>query len=162
MRLFEDKLIDELAAKAATSPRRRAHFNIHGSATDAVQRFLVAAQSDSYFRPHLHRTNAELAIVLRGRVELVTFDEAGHVLDRQVIGEGTGRFAYEMPGGTWHTLIALSDPVAFLEVKQGPYDPATAANFAAWAPAEGEASVPRFQQWLLEAGPGSLYSSLSG
>jgi cupin fold WbuC family metalloprotein len=158
MRLFEDSLIDELAARAATSPRRRAHFNIHAAATDPVQRFLVVAQGDSYFRPHLHRTISELAIVLRGRLELVTFDEAGHLLTRQDIGEGSGRFAYETPNRTWHTLIPVSGPAAFLEIKQGPYDPATAADFAQWAPAEGEGSVPRFQQWLREAGAGSLYS----
>src|SRR6478735_8107890 len=96
MKFFEDSLLDELTAKAAASPRRRAHFNIHAAASDAVQRFLVVAQSDSYFRPHLHRTNAELAVVLRGRIEVVTFDATGHVLDRQALGEGTGRFAYEM------------------------------------------------------------------
>jgi cupin fold WbuC family metalloprotein len=158
MRLFEDKLIDELAAKAASSPRRRAHFNIHGSAADLVQRFLVVAQSDSYFRPHLHRTNSELALLLRGQMELVVFDDAGHVLSRQAIGEGTGRFAYETPNGTWHTLVPVAGPVAFLEVKQGPYEPATAVDFAPWAPAEGEGSVPRFQQWLREAQAGSLYS----
>jgi cupin fold WbuC family metalloprotein len=158
MRLFEDKLIDELAAKAAASPRRRAHFNIHAAATDAVQRFLVVAQGDSYFRPHLHRTNAELVVMLRGQIEIVTFDDAGHVVGRQQLGDGTGQFAYEMPNGTWHTLIAAGGPAAFLEVKQGPYDPATAADFAQWAPAEGEGSVPRFQQWLREAPAGSLYS----
>src|SRR3569833_1469321 len=157
MRFFEDSLIDELAAKAAASPRRRAHFNIHVASTDAVQRFLVVAQSDSYFRPHLHRTNAELAVVLRGRLELVTFDETGHVQVRQALGEGTGRFAYEMANSAWHTLIAVSPEVAFLEVKQGPYDPATAADFASWAPAEGEGAGPRFQQWLREAPTGSLY-----
>lgn len=158
MRLFEDKLIDELAARAAESPRRRAHFNIHASSDDPVQRFLVVAQPGTYFRPHLHQTNSELALVLRGRIELVTFDCIGHVLTRQDIGEGTGRFAYETPQGTWHTLVPVAVPVAFLEVKQGPYDPATAADFAKWAPAEGEGSVPRFQQWLREAEPGSLYS----
>lgn len=158
MRLFEDKLLDELAAKAAASPRRRAHFNIHGSAADPLQRFLVVGQQDTYFRPHLHRTKAELAIVLRGRIDLVTFDEAGHLLNRQAAGEGTGCFAYETASGTWHTLIPVAGPVAFFEVKQGPYDPATAADFAPWAPAEGEVSVPRFQQWLREAREGSLYS----
>lgn len=158
MKLFEDKLIDELAAKAAASPRRRAHFNIHDSAADLVQRFLVVAQPDTYFRPHLHRTNSELAVLLRGRIEVATFDEGGHVLSRQAIGEGTGRFAYETPSGTWHTLVLAGGPVAFLEVKQGPYDPATAVDFAPWAPAEGEGSVPRFQQWLRAAEVGSLYS----
>ena len=159
MRLFEDKLIDELAAKAAASPRRRAHFNIHSSNDDPLQRFVVVGEADTYFRPHRHRTKAEIAVVLRGRMDVVTFDDAGHVLLRQDIGEGTGRFAYETPSGTWHTLIPLGGPIAFFEVKQGPYDPATAADFAEWAPAEGEGSVPRFQQWLREARAGSLYST---
>lgn len=158
MKLFEDSLIDALIVKAAASPRRRAHFNIHASSDDPVQRFLVAVQGDSYFRPHRHRTNSELAVVLRGSLELVIFDETGHVLSRQGIGEGTGRFAYETNMGAWHTLIPVIGPAVFFEVKQGPYDPATAAEFAPWAPAEGEASVARFQQWLREAGAGSLYS----
>jgi cupin fold WbuC family metalloprotein len=158
MRLFEDKLIDELAAKAADSPRRRAHFNIHPSNDDLLQRFLVVGEADTYFRPHRHLTKAELALVLRGRIRVVTFDDDGRVLDRQDIGEGTGRFAYEAPSGTWHTLVPVGGPIAFFEVKLGPYDPATAADFAQWAPVEGEGSVPRFQQWLREAQAGSLYS----
>ena len=158
MRLFEDSLILDLAARAAASPRRRAHFNIHASAADPVQRFLVVAQADTYFRPHMHRTNAELATVLKGRFDLITFDEGGRVLARYGIGEGTGQFAYETDRGTWHTLVPVSGPVAFLEVKQGPYDPATAADFAAWAPPEGDDSVPRFQRWLRDAQVGGLYS----
>ncbi len=158
MKLFEDSLIEQLAAKAAASPRKRAHFNLHESASDAVQRFIVVAQRDSYFRPHLHRTNWELAVVLRGRMDLLTFDETGHVLARHAIGAGAGQFAYESARATWHTLVAVDGPLAFLEVKQGPYDPATAADFAPWAPAEGDASVTHFQQWLREARVGSLYS----
>jgi cupin fold WbuC family metalloprotein len=159
MRLFEDSLIRDLAAKAAASPRRRAHFNIHDSAADLVQRFLVVAQPDSYVRPHLHRTKSELVTVLQGRVDVVTFDEDGHVLSRYGIGEGTGHFGYETPAGTWHTLVPVHSPVAFLEVKQGPYDPATAVEFAAWAPQEGDESAPRFQRWLREAQVGGLYST---
>jgi cupin fold WbuC family metalloprotein len=159
MRLFEDSLILDLAAKAAASPRRRAHFNIHDSAADLVQRFLVVAQADSYFRPHLHRTNGELATVLKGRLDLLTFDEQGRALARHGIGEGTGQFAYEMPAGTWHTLVPVNGPVAFLEVKQGPYDPSTAVEFPAWAPKEGDESVSRFQRWLRDAQAGGLYSS---
>ena len=159
MRFFDDSLILDLATKAAASPRRRAHFNIHGSAADPIQRFFVVAQEDSYFRPHLHRTNAELATVLKGRFDLITFDDAGRVLSRHGVGEGAGQFAYEAPNGTWHTLVPVGGPVAFLEVKQGPYDPVTAVEFATWAPTEGDDSVPRFQRWLRDARVGGLYST---
>jgi cupin fold WbuC family metalloprotein len=157
VRLFADTLLDELSSKASASPRRRAHFNIHASAADPVQRFLVTANRDSYFRPHRHLTKYELGTVLRGRFDLVTFDETGRVTNRYTMGEGTGTFAYEAVQGTWHTLIALTDGSTFLEVKEGPYDPATAVEFAPWAPAEGDESVSRCLEWLRTAQPGRIF-----
>ena len=77
MKLLPHSLLDELTASAAASPRRRAHHNIHANPTDLVQRFIVVAQRDSYFRPHRHATRAELAVILRGKLEVVTFDEGG-------------------------------------------------------------------------------------
>jgi cupin fold WbuC family metalloprotein len=154
VKLLPRTLLDELAAKAAASPRARAHYNIHATPADPVQRFLVVAQGDSYFRPHRHATRSELALIVRGRLDVLTFDERGRVTARYAVGEGTDALAYETPQGTWHTIVPGADGGAFLEVKQGPYDPASSAEFAAWAPAEGHASVPKFLEWLRSAQPG--------
>ncbi len=156
MKLFSHSQLDELTARAATSPRLRANHNIHASAADPVQRFFICAQKDTYFRPHRHTTKSELALVLRGRFDVVTFDERGVVTARYAVGTGTPDFGFETPQGTWHTLLPASDGAAFLEIKEGPYDPATAAEFAPWAPAEGHESVPAFQRWLREAQPGAV------
>jgi cupin fold WbuC family metalloprotein len=154
MKLFSHHLLDELTQKAAVSPRARAHHNIHESPTDPVQRFFVVANRSSYFRPHRHLTRSELAMVLRGRFHVLIFDEHGTVLERYSAGEDTANMAYETPRATWHTLLADTDGAAFLEVKEGPYDPATAAEFAPWAPAEGDPAAPRFLEWLRQAQPG--------
>jgi cupin fold WbuC family metalloprotein len=154
MKLLPRALLDELAAKAAASPRARAHHNIHATAADLVQRFLVVAQSGSYFRPHRHASKSELAVLLRGRVDVLTFDERGRVTARYAVGEGTAAIAYETPEGTWHTLVPCAAGAAFLEIKQGPYDAATATEFPAWAPTEGDAAVPAFVAWLRCAQPG--------
>jgi cupin fold WbuC family metalloprotein len=151
MKLLPHALLDELAASAAASARRRAHHNIHANPADPVQRFFVVAQGDSYFRPHRHLARAELAVILRGQVEVLTFDAHGRVTARHAVGEGTANMAYETPAATWHTLIVAANGAAFLEVKEGPYDPATMSEFAAWAPAEGDPAVARFQQWLRTA-----------
>jgi cupin fold WbuC family metalloprotein len=156
MKLLSRALLDELAASAAASPRARAHYNIHASAADPVQRFLVVARADSYFRPHRHATKSELALLVRGRVDVLTFDEHGRVTARYGVGDGADSMAYETPQGTWHTLVPGPTGGAFLEVKQGPYDPATAIQFAVWAPAEGDAAVPAFLAWLRTAQPGDL------
>lgn len=155
IKLFSGALLDDLTVKAAQSPRGRAHFNIHASAGDVVQRFFVAADRDSYFRPHRHLTRSELALVVRGSFDVITFDDDGTVNARYVVGEGAQAFAYETMRGTWHTLIARCDGSVFVEVKEGPYDPATAAEFASWAPPEGHADVPAFLARLRVATPGT-------
>ena len=77
MRLFSRTLFDELTANASASPRQRANHNVHAAASDLVQRFFVAANRSSYFRPHRHLTKSELALVMRGQFEVVTFDDDG-------------------------------------------------------------------------------------
>jgi cupin fold WbuC family metalloprotein len=154
MKIFSHALLDELAQKAEVSPRRRAHQNVHEQSTDLVQRFFVVAQRDSYFRPHRHLAKSELAMVLRGRIDVLTFDESGRVLARYCIGENTDGMGYETPRATWHTLVPMSDVAAFLEVKEGPYDPATAVEFAPWAPPEGDAATGKFLEWLRRVRPG--------
>jgi cupin fold WbuC family metalloprotein len=156
LKLLPHALLDELAAKAAASPRARAHHNIHRTPADPVQRFLVVAQGDSYFRPHRHASRSELALLVRGRVDVLIFDEHGRVLARHAVGDDAESLAYETPQGVWHTVVPASCGCAFLEVKEGPYDPATAVQFAVWAPAEGDPAVPRFCAWLRNAHPGDL------
>jgi cupin fold WbuC family metalloprotein len=141
-------VLDELAAKAAASPRLRAHYNVHEAATDPVQRFFVMAARDSYFRPHRHLTKIETALALRGTFDVVTFDDAGVVTGRCAVGEGTPGFGYETPRATWHTLIVQSALAAFYEVKEGPYDPATAVEFAPWAPPEGDERAAVYHERL--------------
>jgi cupin fold WbuC family metalloprotein len=154
MKLFSQALLDELTAKASTSPRRRANHNIHASPADPVQRFFIAALRDTYFRPHRHLTKSELALVIRGRFDVLTFDDNGGVTGRYRVGSDTPDIGFETPQATWHTLLALTDGAAFLEIKEGPYDPATAVQFAPWAPPEGHESIPVFQRWLREVQPG--------
>ena len=154
MKLISRALLDELTARAAESPRARAHHTIHASAEDPVQRFLVAALPHSYFRPHRHATRSELAFILRGSFEVVTFDERGVLVARYAVGKGAADLAYETPQGTWHTLLPGAHGGVFLEIKQGPYDPATAvprARCRSWLVLR---SVARFLEWVRSARPG--------
>jgi cupin fold WbuC family metalloprotein len=159
MLVLSQSLLDELAAKAANAPRGRAHHTVHASNDDLVQRFFVAANRDSYFRPHRHHTKSELVILVRGSFDVLNFDDAGVVQGRWTIGEGQDLFAYETPRATWHTLLARCDGSVFAEVKEGPYDPATAVEFATWAPAEGDATVPACREWIRNAQPGDRFTA---
>jgi len=155
MRFFPKHLLSELAGKAQASERRRAHLTLHSGPQDPVQRFFVTAVEGTYFRPHRHAAKAELAIVLEGEMDLLTFDEQGTVIERTRVGSGAEHFGFETPAGTWHTLIVVTPTASFLEVKQGPYDPATASEFAPWAPAEGGMDAAAFNDRLAGAAKGT-------
>ncbi len=154
MKLISASLLDELASAAAASPRGRSHYNLHGSADDPVQRYLVVANRGSYFRPHRHTTRAELALIVRGELDLLVFDDARRITARYAFGAGAANIAYENGPEIWHTVVVKADATAFLEVKQGPYDPATASEFARWAPPEGDPGVAHFLEWARHAAPG--------
>lgn len=156
MKIFTQALLDGLAAQATASARKRAHHNVHASPEDRVQRFFVTADRGTYFRPHRHLTRSELAVVLRGRFDVLVFDDAGGVTERYVIGESAAGFGYETPQAMWHTLIAQTDGATFVEVKEGPYDPKTAAEFAPWAPPEGDAAVSAYLEELRRAQPHTI------
>lgn len=144
MKLISGEMLGKLIQQAADSPRRRSHYNIHESLDDVVQKLLVAATTESYFRPHRHAGKAEFALVLRGRFVVFSFDDHGSILQQQLIGDGTGINGVELPPDTWHCWLSLSDDAVFFETKQGPYNPATASEFAPWAPPENTPEAARY------------------
>jgi cupin fold WbuC family metalloprotein len=148
MKVITSVLIDELIARAAASGRRRTNHNLHESPSDPIQRMFVAAMRDSYFRPHRHAAKREFAAVIRGRFDVLLFDDTGCVTRRISVGPGAEAVGFEIPPDTWHSWIPLADGSVFVEVKQGPYDSRTAADFAVWAPAEGTADVGRYLERL--------------
>ena len=138
------QLLDDMLRRAADSPRRRTHHNLHPMPEDPVQRLVVATRRDAYFRVHRHPFKWELSILLRGSLDVLVFAEDGILTARVRLGADGDAVLYELPADTYHTLVPQADESVFFEVKEGPYDPATAAEFAPWAPAEGSAEAYDF------------------
>jgi len=141
-----------LCREAAAAPRRRAHQLWHADHADAVQRLAMALQPGTYVRPHRHADPPkwETMLLVRGRVALLTFDDAGAVLDRVELSQGDGSAVIETPAGVWHSLVALAPDSVLFEFKQGPFAP---SEFADWAPAEDDAAAD-IAAWLSGARPG--------
>jgi cupin fold WbuC family metalloprotein len=154
MKLITSELIDGLIARAAALDRRRCNHNIHESPSDPIQRMLVAAMRDSYFRPHRHAAKWEFAVVMRGRFDVILLDDTGCVARRISVGPAAEAVGFEIPPDMYHSWIPAADGSVFVEVKQGPYDARTAAEFAGWAPAEGTPDVGRYVARLRAAQPG--------
>ncbi len=136
--LIDDALVDAVCAEAAASPRRRKNRNFHPRDDHPGHRLLNALMADTYIPPHRHLdpNKDETYVVLRGRLGLVEFDDAGAVMRTLKVGAGGAAIGVDVAHGTWHTAVALEDETVFLEAKAGPYLPLTAEEKAPWAPAE--------------------------
>ena len=148
--LIDDRLLDELCAAAAASPRRRKNRNFHPYDDHPGHRLLNALQADSYIPPHRHLdpNKDETYVVLRGQLGLIIFDDAGTPVKTARLGAGSAAIGVDIPHGTWHTAVALEADTVFLEAKAGPYLPLTDAERAPWAPAENSAAAASYLESL--------------
>jgi cupin fold WbuC family metalloprotein len=152
IRWIDTALLDEVSAEARNSPRGRRNRNFHGDDAQPGHRLLNAIEPGSYIMPHRHLdpNKGETMVVLRGTLGLVTFDDAGNVVEARKVSHGGTPIGMDIPSGTWHTVFALEPGTVFLEAKAGPYLPLTADEKATWAPAEGDPAAPAFLARLVK------------
>ncbi|GAB2182194.1 WbuC family cupin fold metalloprotein [Denitratisoma sp. agr-D3] len=146
--------LDQLAAEAKASPRRRANCNLHEDLADPVQRLAIAMEPDTLVQVHRHPQTFELLYPLRGRFVVLHFDEAGTVTARTVLGEDCQ--VQENPAGCWHAVLSLDEGGVIFEVKHGPYQPVGPADTAPWQPLDAD-GAGALRQWYAVAQPGERW-----
>ncbi|MFO7603175.1 MAG: WbuC family cupin fold metalloprotein [Gammaproteobacteria bacterium] len=148
--------MDDLSRQARSSPRLRSHVCLHRSHEDRVQRVYIAAEPETYIRPHAHfeTDKWEYLCVLRGSVDFLAFSDEGVLQQRLTLAPAGETTAIEIDAGTWHTLCVRESGTLLFEVKPGPFHAETIARFADWAPEEGAPQVGAYQQVLQQLQPG--------
>lgn len=150
MNRVDNARLQSAIAAAKASPRLRMNDNLHAM-EDPIHRLLNATEPGTYVQPHRHGSPArtETLCVIAGRGAIVTFDDDGEIVEAIVLGPGAECAVAEIPGATWHTLIALSSGTVWFEVKQGPYAPLPLQDVAAWAPAPGTPEAASYlERWV--------------
>lgn len=123
MRIIDDRLLEEVSAKAKDSPRLRMNFNFHQSLDEKCHRFLNAVEPGTVVPIHRHPTKDETFIVLKGRVKVSTFNDEGEVLESVVLCQEEGMYGVDIPKNVWHTLESLESGSVIFECKEGPFVP---------------------------------------
>lgn len=146
MQLIDNHLFQELLRRTEVGERRRANFDLRGSAEDGSQRMLNALMPDTVVPVHRHQTTPETVVCLMGEVEEVFYqvveafvrDERGDILRRRSLKElerhrlaplsaDSASCGIQVPAGVWHTLVALK-PSVIIEFKDGKYAPPSPDN----------------------------------
>lgn len=117
-------LLDELTAKAKTSPRLRMNYDLRNSDADQSQRMLNAIEPGSPLPIHRHQNTSETVVCLRGRLVWEFYNELERICTETIELTPNGPIvALNVPKGQWHTVKALESGSVILEVKDGPYEP---------------------------------------
>ena len=150
---IDRELMDAVAEQAMQSPRRRMNYNFHRSTDEAVNRLLNVMHKGSYLPVHRHLNpeKSESIIVVRGKVGVIIYDDAGAEVESRTVGAGCDCVGFDIEAGVWHGLVVLEDNTVLFEVKEGPFAPITPDNIAAWTPAVDDTqAVDRFVKALEE------------
>lgn len=131
-----------LKDQARRSPKKRARVCVHADSQSTLHEMVIVLDHDAYVRPHLQDGKPKSYHVLAGCLDLFVFHEDGGVRDVVRLGDaGSGRpFFYRYTADVFHTPVAATDGVMFVETTTGPFVRKTNAA-PAWAPEEGDAAA---------------------
>lgn len=120
--LIDDNLLDDVASEAKVSERLRMNRDMRNSASDSSQRMLNALEIGTVLPIHRHTTTSETQLLLRGRIDVMFYDNLGRETERFHLDPRNGKYGVNIPIGQWHNLEVL-EPAVIFEAKDGPYKP---------------------------------------
>lgn len=127
--VIDNKVLDELSAKAKASPRLRMNLDLRNSENDGSQRMLNAIEPGSPERIHRHRHTSETVVCLRGKVVEEFYDELERICTDSIVLTPNGpNVAVNIPAGQWHSIRAVESGSVVLAVKDGAWEPLSDAD----------------------------------
>ena len=123
MKLIDKQLLDDVSRQAQKSDRLRMNYNFHQSLDDKCHRFLNAVEPGTKVKIHRHPTKDETFILLRGKVRVLTYNDAGEILDDIILDPQEGRYGVDIPKNVWHNVECMESGSVFFECKEGPFVP---------------------------------------
>lgn len=121
--VIDKELLDKVSEQAKVSPRLRMNYNFHQSLDEKCHRFLNAVEPGTQVEIHRHPAKDETFVLLRGRVEVRTYNDNGSIIESVELCPSEGKYGVNIPKGVWHNLVAIEPNSVFFECKEGPYSP---------------------------------------
>ena len=125
--IIDKKLLNYITEQAKASDRLRKNYNLHDNLDAKAQRLFNALEPGTELPIHRHQHSAETYILLKGRMDVLFYDDHRQVVKRFALDLTQGNYGLHIPVGQWHGLEVYESTVIF-EVKDGPYTPLTAEN----------------------------------
>ena len=119
--IITPQILDDLTAKAQSSPRLRMNLDLRNSPEDGSQRMLNAIEPGTVMPIHRHRSSSETVVCVRGHFEEYLYDDSGVLVE--TVDMVPGGNVLNVPAMQWHSLKSLESGTVLLECKDGPWAP---------------------------------------
>lgn len=94
------QLLDDLTARAKSSPRLRMNLDLRTSPEDGSQRMLNALEPGTEIPIHRHRKSTETVVLIRGAVRQNYYDDSGNLTESFIAAAPSSmRFASDLSAG---------------------------------------------------------------
>jgi hypothetical protein len=125
MKIITQDIINDTCTKASLSERKRMNYNIHETLDEDFHKMINAFQVGTKIpvHRHLHPSRKETYILLQGKLDVVRFNDEGHIISRTELSKESGNLIAEMLPEDWHTLDIKEPDTVIVEIKKGPYIP---------------------------------------
>lgn len=121
--VIDNKILDELSAKAKENPRLRQSMDLRNSPDDLSQRMLNALEPGTIMPIHRHHASSETVVILRGKIRWMFYDDQGRITEStELRSDGEVRML-NVEKDRWHSLECLESGSVLYESKDGPYHP---------------------------------------
>lgn len=120
--IIDDNLFATLSKEAMDAPRLRMNYDLRNSVDDDSQRMLNVWQPGSHLAIHRHRNSNETILILKGKLDVVLYDDSGNESERISMGGDSGVYGINILKGCWHTIEVKKFAITFT------------AKDGAWAP----------------------------
>ena len=119
--IITHQTLDNLTARAQSSPRLRMNLDLRNSPEDGSQRMLNAIEPGTVMPIHRHRSSSETVVCVRGHFEEYLYDDSGALVE--TVDMVPGGNVLNVPAMQWHSLKSLESGTVLLECKDGPWAP---------------------------------------
>ena len=126
--------LEYIVKKSKTSKRKRSRICIHKEIKSKIHEMFIHHPKGTYVRPHKNTLYDESFLLIKGRADLILFNNIGKVTNIIELDSKKKKFYYKLLKNNFHSQIFYQDSI-FYEVTQGPFKKNNNI-FAKWSPTE--------------------------
>lgn len=125
--IIDKQLFNEIAKKAAESPRLRMNYDLRNDENEQSQRMLNVLLPGTKSPIHRHTETSETVVCLEGTCIERYYDNEGNETDCFTLSAGSDLIGVQIPAGQFHSLEVpeeWKEKAVILEFKAGKFEPA--------------------------------------